>query len=500
MRLFTVSSGVGDSIVSGVSFKETLKWQRDNHITNGDIDQNSGKCTSNTLSSEVPSSNGLSCLEKSNNSAQYCEPTTACKSINKEYPEIHEKMNGDENIAFNSQSNCSMLAIGANAPAVNDKITEKTSSNGITNAISTEKSTELTDFPSSDVSFCETDGIVPCVLNTNKEQEEARHNLMNKINIIRLLASLSTDSMVDTKHEAGINELSDDSSTINDGIAKYCYPSLDQSDHVEGELEQSISFSQKPILRIPDPKTILKSDKCAKSEDSSCDASLITVIQQKLVSDDTVSGSGTCMETSKNDESSWSEIATNIPSAVEDSLVDSKPSSVHTDDLFEKDNGRDELEERFKELELTKEEENEVENVEWSMWMERLKGTDIELMPTEGTSKYPDKCDTDFDDIDVILLNVREQITLNNESKNIISDDTQLPTLNCSNDVGCLENMEDHSKDDEVEETTAMAMFEALSQRGFLISPVNEHEDTDLEHPSGEVSCRVVWVLDLTRS
>ena len=57
----------------------------------------------------------------------------------------------------------------------------------------------------------------------------------------------------------------------------------------------------------------------------------------------------------------------------------------------------------------------EMENAEWDMWMEKLKQSDIDVLPANSAEFQPK--DEEDDDIDVILLDVRQTISKQREEK-----------------------------------------------------------------------------------
>lgn len=107
-----------------------------------------------------------------------------------------------------------------------------------------------------------------------------------------------------------------------------------------------------------------------------------------------------------------------------------RPSSAITDDIFETNiNKEDDLEVQFKDLDLSTKERRELEDAEWDLWMEKVHNSEHKNKKSD-MQRNIDEIDSDSDDIDIILKNVREHI-----SKTSPLNKTEVPTFCIEDDL-----------------------------------------------------------------
>jgi len=169
------------------------------------------------------------------------------------------------------------------------------------------------------------------------------------------------------------------------------------------------NLSHLPILKIPNPKEMFKT-KCSDEESQDFKA-------KELVSDE-------------EEESDC------------DKKLRSRSSSVCTDELLEHEFDDNNMEQHYKQFKLTSDEEREMENSEWNLWMDNLRNPTKKEIPSEKCSDTVDIQAEDSDDIDIILLNVREVISKKNDEEETIANTTDYnsvkPNSSSTDDIEML--------------------------------------------------------------
>lgn len=232
--------------------------------------------------------------------------------------------------------------------------------------------------------------------------ENLPNDLLARVKFVKLLQSLAS------VQEAGAKEPS-----VLEGNSEETDCVLASSEAVEESKCYSLqSDFQKPILKVPS----FESSASRVLSTNSSEPSAANPISIDLTKESS-SESNHSEDAAKSGIDGPTVVKLNPEASATNTLAEqslkcssnSRSSSVCTEDLFIIDDA-DEFRQEFEELALTAEEQEQVEDVEWRHWMERLDGTGLEFLAKDD----PPVVSTDIeeqDDIDLILMNVRETIS-----------------------------------------------------------------------------------------
>ncbi|KAF2363094.1 hypothetical protein FHG87_006142 [Trinorchestia longiramus] len=328
-------------------------------------------------------------------------------------------------------------------------------------------------------------------------------NLTTKINFIKLLQALSVSS-----DQRGVPEKTEPCTSVEE------VPAVDLVDlnedeflcsKVENDLPVVDTQYTGPILKVPSVDAVsllvssskIGSDSTQAGGNSNVSANASSAELPSTIENDALETTKLTLEESEliedkpvpTAETSLIAYSSNQDGSLFQSRLSSRSSSVCTDELFEKDDS-DELQKQFDALALTADEHEQVEKIEWSMWMERLAGTSLEFLVKDDPPKNFDE-DQDQDDIDEILKNVRETISLRKqeleEKKRLEKEQAlaQCLKVDMKNESCVLEDTGIKGEGGENSEHSFTArdtssnsdILRELSKRGFLITNTTEEAD-----------------------
>ncbi|KAA0189216.1 hypothetical protein HAZT_HAZT009594 [Hyalella azteca] len=286
-----------------------------------------------------------------------------------------------------------------------------------------------------------------------------RLNITAKINLIKLLQTLS--STLEQTEELNGSVKSENAQ--KEQLANSCDLLKEEEMHAGVEVDSTKLQVYGPILKIPKRDT-LSSASCLP--DGGCSDMKFDESHRKNEQQEVGKSSPNNVDNSKIN---YSLLPKDEPLTANESKLDSTAhasqevmlgndnltvqnrtsspaSSVCTEELFEKSDS-DELLKQFEELALTTEEHELLEKIEWRMWMERLAGTGLEFLVKDdpvSSKEFEDELDSD---IDIILKNVRETISL--QKQNILlkknAEELQMTITTKANDADSDHVVENHS-------------------------------------------------------